>query len=173
MRRSLSVAALAALVVVLAGCGGSKKAATVGTTTNATARPSPAAILGPGGRALYVGGDWAVVQRGAKAAAVRWVGRKWRVDDRGLVKIDVLGPRGAAPGTPQVAAQMTGRTRLVEEGLWVDGTELLEKGGGLKPTQVTVYGAPEHPLRAGKHVAVAYGRTATAGTAVAWTFTVS
>jgi hypothetical protein len=88
------------------------------------------------------------------------------------VKIDILGPDGTAARTPQVAAQMTGKTRLVEEGLWVDGVELLEKGGGLKPTQVTAYGAPERPLKPGKHVAVAYARTATAATAVAWAFTV-
>jgi len=173
MRRPLSLVALAVLAALLAGCGGSNKAAGVGTTTNTTARPSPAAILGPGGKALYIGGDWAVVQRGAKAAAVRWIGRKWQVDDRALVKIDVLGPRGSAARTPQVAAQMTGKTRLVEEGLWIDGVELLEKGGGLKPTQVTAYGAPEKPLKPGRHIAVAYARTAAAGTAVAWTFSVS
>ena len=45
------------------------------------------------------------------------------------------------------------------------------KGGG-SPRTGTIYGAPAAPLAPGPHVAVAYGRTATAATAVAWTFRV-
>ncbi|HVV59330.1 MAG TPA: hypothetical protein VHC45_13305 [Gaiellaceae bacterium] len=172
MRRLASLLALTAVAVLLAACGGSKHAAAPPATT--TARPpSPADVLGPGGRALYQGGSWAVVQLGSKAAAVHYVGGAWQVDDRKLVQVEILGPtpNGKAARIPQVAAEMTGKTRLVEEGLWVDGVELLEKGGGT-PTRVTAYGAPEQALKPGTHVAVAYARTATAGTAVAWTFTV-
>jgi hypothetical protein len=56
--------------------------------------------------------------------------------------------------------------------MWVDGEELVVKGGGLRPERGTIYGAPGGALAPGKHVAVAYGRTATHATAVAWTFTV-
>ena len=61
-------------------------------------------------------------------------------------------------------------TPLVESGLWVDGAELLEKGGGLTATRGTIYGAPSSALAHGKHLAVAYARTATAATAVARVF---
>jgi hypothetical protein len=171
MPRLAPLAVLLAAAGLLTACGGSKHAAEPAATTVAV--PSPADALGPGGRALYQGGRWGVVQLGSKAAAVHYVGGAWQVDDRKLVDVEILGPppNGSAEKLPQVAAQITGKTRLVEEGLWVDGVELLEKGGGT-PKRVTVYGAPEQALKPGKHLAVAYGRTATAGTAVAWTFTV-
>jgi len=73
---------------------------------------------------------------------------------------------------PQVAAELTAPTPLVESGLWVDGVELLEKGGSLSPRRGTIYGAPATPLAKGTHTAVAYARTATQATAVAWTFRV-
>jgi hypothetical protein len=57
--------------------------------------------------------------------------------------------------------------------LWVDGAQLLAKGGGLSPTRGTIYGAPDAPLASGKHVAVAYARTDGHGTAVAWSFRVA
>lgn len=172
MRRLAPFLALTAVAGLLTACGGSKHASPPPPTTTA-GPPSPADVLGPGGRALYQGGDWGVVQLGSKAAAVHYVGGAWRVDARKLVKIDILGPtpNGKAARIPQVAAEMSGQARLVEEGLWVDGVELLEKGGGT-PSRVTAYGAPEQALKPGKHVAVAYARTATAATAVAWTFTV-
>jgi hypothetical protein len=90
------------------------------------------------------------------------------------VKIDILGPQ---PGQtvapiPQVAIQMTAKTPLIESGLWVDGHELEVKGGGIKPEQGTIYGAPATKLAAGMHTAVGYGRTDSHGTAVAWSFKV-
>jgi hypothetical protein len=121
---------------------------------------------------LYAGGDWKVVVDGGQAQALQRVDGKWHADTSGRVKVSILGPRGTAPRTPQVAAELSAGAPLVESGLWVDGTELLAKGGGLSPTQGTIYGAPAAPLSPGPHVAVAYGRTATHGTAVAWSFRV-
>ena len=74
------------------------------------------------------------------------------------------------PPTTQVAAQMRAPTPLVESSFWVDGVALLVKGGG-SPTRGTIYGATDG-LRPGKHVLVAYARTATAATAIAATFRV-
>ena len=155
--------ALASVAAVLAGCGGSSKA----VVTTAAAPPKP----GPG-NVLYQSGGWAVVLDGGTARALRLTAGSWRPDTSGSVKISILGPRGVAPATPQVAAELVATSPLVESGLWVDGTELLEKGGGLAPNRGTIYGAPSAPLSAGKHVAVAYGRTADHATAVAWSFRV-
>jgi hypothetical protein len=157
---------LLAAVVVLAGCGGSKQAA---TTTTASAIPPP----GPG-KVLYAGGPWAVVSRNGVATAYHLVGRTWHPDRSGAVKIDILGPQPGqkVASIPQVAIQLTAKTPLIESGLWVDGKELAVKGGGIKPEQGTIYGAPEAKLASGPHVAVGYGRTDTHGTAVAWTFKV-
>ncbi len=162
---------LAAAAAALAGCGGSKDAS---TTTTAAKPASPARVLGPGARTLYDGGGWAVVVHGRTAVAAHLVGGAWKPDRSGRVKIEILGPPagGVAARQPQVAAELQGPARLIEEGLWVDGRELLEKGGGLRPSRVTVYGAPDAPLSPGTHVAVAYGRTQTTGTAVAWSFRV-
>jgi hypothetical protein len=155
---------LAALLV--AGCG-SKSAAP--TTTVRPVPPSPAS--GIGGHTLYQGGDWAVVVKGDAAVALHLVGDVWRPDRTGRVKIHLLGPHGVQPPTTQVAAQLAAPTRLVESALWVDGHELLEKGGGLTPIRGTIYGAT-NGLARGKHLVVAYARTATAATAVAQTFRV-
>ena len=155
---------LALLVAVLAGCGSSSKA--VGTTTTTAVIPKP----GPG-KVLYQGGAWAVVVSGGAARALRLSGGSWQPASGG-VKISILAPHGTAAPTPQVAAELSAKAPIVESGLWVDGTELSEKGGGLTPNRVTIYGAPAAPLAAGKHLAVAYGRTAGHATAVAWTFRV-
>jgi hypothetical protein len=161
VRRLLPLALLAALA---AGCGSSKHAA---TTSAPAAPPRP----GPG-RVLYQGGPWSVVLAGTKATALHLAGGAWRADHSGTVQIRILAPRGKATPTPQVAVELKAPTKFVETGLWVDGHELLEKGGGLKPTNVTIYGSPDGHLKKGRHVAVAYGRTATSGGAVAWVFTV-
>ena len=151
------------LVAVLAGCGGTSKR--VVTTTAAPPKPGP-------GKVLYRGGAWAVVLDGNTARALHLVGGRWRPDTSGAVKVSILGPHGTAAATPQVAAELTAKAALVESGLWVDGTELLTKGGGLTPTRGTIYGAPDGTLSAGEHIAVAYGRTAVHATAVAWSFRV-
>jgi hypothetical protein len=162
LRRLIPFAFLLALV---AGCGSTKHAA--------SPPPSPAGLLGAGGKVLYAGGDWAVVTRGDRVLAAHLENGAWHGDRSGIVKVSVLGPGKTAAARPQVAAEVKGPSRIVEEGLWIDGVELLEKGGGVKPSAVTVYGAPDANLKPGKHVAVAYGRTQDHGTAVAWTFTVA
>ena len=71
-----------------------------------------------------------------------------------------------------MAIEFSSSTPFVESAIWVDGTELLEKGGG-SPTNGTIYGAPAKPLKPGTHVAVGYARTIATGSAVAWTFKVA
>jgi hypothetical protein len=171
-------------VAALAGCGGSKSP----TTTSTVAVPDPAAAmraLHPGTSALgitsfhtlYQGSTWAVVEatgpNQARATAFRLSDGHWIPDLSNRVKLKILGPQpgGTAPHTPQVAIEFTAREPFVESAIWVDGTELLEKGGG-SPTSGTIYGSPAHPLKPGVHVAVGYARTNATGSAVAWTFTV-
>jgi hypothetical protein len=160
---------LLVLAVVLAGCGGSSQMGTTGTTSGTAS--DPAAVAG-GGTTIYRGGDWAVVVDGSKAVALHLTGDEWQPDRTGRVKIAFLGPSGVATPTPQVAAELKAPSRLVESGLWVDGVELVAKGGGLSPKHGTIYGAPSGSLSPGRHVAVAYARTAAAATAVARSFKV-
>jgi hypothetical protein len=151
---------LLALALIVAGCGGSSK-------------PKPAAP-GPG-TVVFRGSEWAVVLDHGRATAERLVDGAWVPDRSGVVKVSILGPDPGSEGnprTPQVAAELSAPSALAESALWVDGRELLEKGGGLTPTRGTIYGAPAAALKPGKHTAVAYGRTATHATAVAWTFSV-
>ena len=146
---------LLVLALVVAGCGSS--------STSTTTKTTEAAPPGPG-TALYAGGNWAVVVDGAHATAFHRVAGSWHPDRSGAVKIDILGPKGKVARRPQCAVQLTATSPLVESGMWVDGHELVVKGGGLKPDQGTIYGAPDGPLAPGKHVAVAYGRTGTHAT---------
>ena len=151
-------------VLALTACG-SKSGSS--TTTTAAASPGP-------GEVLYAGGDWAVVVDKGKAAAYHRVAGSWRADRTGRVQVRVLGPK---PGStvakiPQVGVELSAKKPLIESAIWVDGEELLAKGGGLTPTRGTIYGAPAAPLAKGAHTAVAYGRTGTSATAVAWTFRV-
>lgn len=149
---------LLVLALILAGCGGSSKRA------------------GPGpGTVVFEGSEWAVVLDHGKATAQHLVDGTWVPDRSGVVKVSILGPDPGSHGNPgmlQVAAELSAPKPLAESALWVDGTELLEKGGGLSPTRGTIYGAPANALKPGEHTAVAYGRTATHATAVAWTFLV-
>ena len=155
--------ALLLIALALAGCGGSAKESL--TTTNEAAPPGP-------GTTLYAGGDWAVQLDGNEATAYHRVAGSWKADRSGAVKIRILGPDGDVAPTPQVAAEFSAAKPLIESGMWVDGTELVAKGGGLTPTKGTLYGAPTTPLAKGTHVAVAYARTAAHATAIAWTFRV-
>ena len=150
--------------MVLSACGSSSKP----TTTTTAAAPKPP------GRVLYEGAEWAVSTSGGKATAYHLVGNTWVADRSGKVKIDILGPKPGSKSAaiPQLAFQLAATAPLVDSALWVDGTEILTKGGGLTPDKGTIYGAPGKALGKGKHVVVAYGRTATHGTAVAWVFNV-
>lgn len=157
---------LLALTFALAGCGGSPQ-----ETTTADP-PGPAAAVGAGAKTLYrAGNGWAVVQQGSKAVALHLVGGAWRPDRTGVVHIRILGPLHPSARQAQVAAEISAPADLAETALWVDGEELLEKGGGTARNG-TIYGTTSAPLDPGRHVAVAYGRTATSATAVAWTFRV-
>jgi hypothetical protein len=165
MRRIL---VLLPLVLLAAACGGKSTP----PATTSTAPPSPAGVLGSGGQVLYNGGDWAVVTHGTRVAVTHLVAGSWSLESKSNVKITILGPLGKVAPIPQVAAELKAPSALVEDALWVDGKELLEKGGGLHPNDQTIYGAPDTKLSKGVHVAIAYARTASSGTAVRWTFTV-
>jgi hypothetical protein len=179
------LAVLAVGVVALAGCGGGSKSTTTSTTTTSTTKASPAAAMqkliatSPAYagtvKVLFNTGDWAVVQsskgRTAHAVAFRNVNGNWLPDRSGAVKVKILGPQPGttAPKLPQVAIGITSKLPFVDSGLWVDGKELFEKGGG-SATQGTIYGAPPKALKPGTHVAVGYARNIVNGTAVAWVF---
>jgi hypothetical protein len=154
---------LLVVALVLAGCGGSSHRA---ATTTAPPKPP--------GKVVYQGTAWAVTLHGSKATAYHLAGGAWHADRSGDPKLDILGPKpgATAAATPQVAFEATGKTDLVDSAMWVDGVEVVGKGGGLKPTQGTLYGAPGKPLRPGMHVVVAFARTAAHANAVAWTFRV-
>jgi hypothetical protein len=173
--------ALLAVVLVLAGCGSTKQA--VAPPKNPVP-PSPTAamraLLAPGFvggvvKTLYQGTSWSVVQvtkgKTARAQAFELLGGHWKPDTSGNVKVQILGPQPSSKATklPQVAIEITSPAPFIESAIWVDGKELLEKGGGT-PTRGTIYGAPAKNLAPGFHVAVGYARTATTGTAVAWVF---
>jgi hypothetical protein len=157
---------LLVLAVLAAGCGSGKSASTT------TAGPADPAQAAGGGHTIYQGTEWSVVVKGGQATALHLVDGEWRPDRSGRVKVTFLGPDRTVTPVFQVAAELSAKTPLVESALWVDGVELLEKGGGLSATRGTIYGAPTGRLRRGRHVAVAYGRTATTGTAVARVFQV-
>ena len=129
-------------------------------------------------RMLFEGSGWSVVQStsATRASAVpfRLSDGRWRADRARGVTITILGPDPGdrrAPALPQVAMEIHAHSPFVESALWVDGTELEEQGGGT-PTNGTIYGAPAHTLRPGRHVAVGYARTTTSAAAVAWSFDV-
>jgi hypothetical protein len=160
---------LLAVTLALSGCGGSSQQA----ATTTAPPPPPAATVGPGAKTLYQATNgWAVVQEGPRAVALRLVDGTWRPDRSGAVRVKILGPLHTTTPRTQVAVEISARNSLAETGLWVDGQELLEKGGGT-PRKGTIYGTTSKPLEPGAHVAVAYGRTATSATALAWTFRVA
>jgi hypothetical protein len=154
------------VALAAAGCGSSSNEAATTTASPPSAGP---------GHVLYQGSAWAVVLHDGKAVAKHLVDGSWVADRSRAVKVSVLGPKAGSTGNPrrpQVAAELKAASPFVESALWVDGVELLEKGGELTPAHGTIYGAPASPLRPGRHTAVAYARTSTHATAVAWTFSV-
>jgi hypothetical protein len=167
----LRLAVLLIAVAALAGCGGSTSSDDVGSSGQTQTVAGPAQAAG-GGTTLYRGGPWAVVVRGATAVALHFAGGAWHPDRSGKVKVTFLGPHPVDTARPQVAAELKAPTRLVESGMWLDGEELVAKGGGLSPNRGTIYGAPDRALAPGRHLVVAYARTAAAATAVARSFRV-
>jgi hypothetical protein len=166
----LRTALLLLAAVALTACGGSTSSDDgSGGRTQTISGPAQAA---GGGTTLYRGGPWAVVVRGTTAVALHFAGGAWHPDRSGKVKVTFLGPHPVDTARPQVAAELKAPTRLVESGMWLDGTELVAKGGGLSPTRGTIYGAPDRTLAPGRHLVVAYARTAAAATAVARSFRV-
>jgi hypothetical protein len=151
---------LLAVALLAAACGSSAR--------QAEAPPTPP------GHVLYQGAQWAVAVEGGTATAYRLVDGTWQADRSGQPKLSILGPKPGSkqPATPQVAFEVTGKTDIADSAFWLDGVELLGKGGGLGPRQGTVYGAPSAPLARGTHTVVAYGRTNGHANAVAWTFRV-
>jgi hypothetical protein len=163
------LAPLALLPLVLASCGGGGgTAAPPATTVDA----GPASLLGSGARALYAGGDWAVVEKGARVRVAHRVAGRWVLQGSTNVVLEILGPRpGQRVGSvSQVAFEAKAKQPLVETGIWVDGNELATKGGGT-PTEGSIYGGTPK-LAPGTHRAVAYARSDEAAAATTWTFVV-
>jgi hypothetical protein len=161
------------LAVALAGCGGSGRATPADTVRDAVGE----ARTFPDGADVSVrdmgGGYWVAwgVDGDTAAAAVVRNGEVLRTS---AVRVRPLGPDpGETVGTiPQVAAEITATSSVLDPVLLVDGEPLAGKGGGLSPKRITIYGAPEQELDPGQHVVVAYARAGNAATAKAWTFTV-
>ncbi len=168
---------------LLAGCGGSSKPAAT-TTAGPKIPPVLAAFehlassnakLDGTATILFQQTHWAVVsvRKGdaVTAVAFRKANGTWVADRTNAVKVTILGPQPgrSAPKQPQIAAGIATKTPIIETGLWLDGVALVQKAGG-SSTSATTYGAPTAAVKAGVHVAIAYARTGTNATAVAWTF---
>jgi hypothetical protein len=153
----LRLASLLLAGLLLAACGSSGKKQAV-----------------PPGDVVYQGAEWAVAVDHGKATAYHLANGTWRPDRSGEPKLAILGPKPGStqPARPQVAFEVTGKTDIADSAVWIDGVEMLGKGGGLTPRRGTIYGAPAPPLEPGTHVVVAYGRTADHANAVTWTFRV-
>jgi hypothetical protein len=166
IRRAWPLLPLLVLTVALGACGGgSKHAATTSTTTTTTATvPDPgtamaalikqhAAVKGVV-RTLYLTPAWAVVESvgpaRATALAFRLENGTWVADRSGKVKLQILGPQAASTTTakPAVALKFMTTSPSIESALWIDGSELVERGGGT-PTRGTISGSPLHPLAPG------------------------
>jgi hypothetical protein len=174
-------------VAALAGCRGGGGGGGSKHTQTTTTVPDPASAMKALAnqdhslrgtvRTLYETATWAVVESAGKqkatAFAFHLVGGKWVADRSGSVKLEIVGPRagGTTTAKPQVEIRFTTPSASVESALWIDGSELVERGGGT-PTRGTISGTPLHALQPGTHVAVGYARSRSHGAAVAWVFSV-
>ena len=152
MRRVLP---LLVLLVALAGCGGSG-----GPKVPAGYESHD---LGDGWLLLWkADGSAAKLQRNGDDVAA------------GGIAIDPLGPKpGEIVGDiPQVAAEFSAPRAIENASLFVDGTAIETKEGGLSASRKTLYGAPASSLSSGRHVVVAAARAGDSATARAWTFSV-
>jgi hypothetical protein len=111
---------------------------------------------------------------GAYAVPLRRSDGRWRVDLVGPPALNALRPSNGAEtdDRPRIAARAESETPLETVSLWLDGDRFAAEGGGPSARQRTVFGDPRAPLAEGRHVVVAFARTATSARAVAWTFTV-
>ncbi len=180
-QRALRRLALLVAAALLAGCGsGASNKTSTTTVPGAAAAMRELIAVDPSlaGRVevLFESPTWAVVEsrraRTASAVAFHLVQGVWVPDRSGSVSLTIVGPKAGSTtsDSPQVAIELKAHAPLVETALWVDGRELIERGGGT-PREGTVFGSPAAPLKAGEHVAVGYGRTKANGTATAWVFT--
>ena len=178
MRRAVLVLA----VLALAGCGGSKHAATTSTGA-ATASGPPAAelrrLLGTSTATVRAAGGrwwvaWAVVGGRARTGVLERGPGGWRSVAGAAIGWTPLGPQpgGHAAAVPQVAVEIKAPSPIVDTALWVDGRPIDTRGGGLTTKLITIYGAPAAPLGTGRHVVVAFARAGTTASAAAWLFTV-
>ena len=136
--------ALASVAAVLAGCGGSSKAV-VDDGGAPRRQPGPGTSALPGRRL----GGRPRRRHGARAAP----GRRQLAagHERARSRSRSSGRSGtAAADRRRSPPSSSRRRRSSSRRLWVDGTELLEKGGGLTPTRGTIYGAPSAPLAHGQ-----------------------
>lgn len=152
---------LLAAILLLAGCGGGADGPTV-----------PGAPAGAKVQSRDLGGGWSVawtVVGGKGYAAVFHDGKPAKG-----VRVTPIGPDpGESVGRiPQVAAGMKASAAIVDYSLFVDDQALDAKGGGLRPQDVTIYGAPASSLSPGPHVALAVARAGDSAGAAVWPFTV-
>jgi hypothetical protein len=117
----------------------------------------------------------AIVSRTSSyAGALRRVGRRWRVEVGGPVRVRALGPDPATRQRQvrQIAAAVTGATGKGYALLWLDGLPLPAKTARLG-TSLTLYAnLPSRVLR-GRHAVVAFANEGNHASALAWTFVVT
>jgi hypothetical protein len=156
-------AVLLVLAATVAGCGGSA------ATLELPGAPADAKV-----QQRDLGGGWGVAWTASRGRAYAASLKDGAVAADSPVTVRPLGPDpGETTGrVPQVAAELSAPTALVDYALLVDGEPIDVRGGGLTPRRISIYGAPAAELDPGRHVAVAFARTDKAAKAVAWTFTV-
>ena len=116
----------------------------------------------------------AAATKGAAAygSALRLDGRRWSVELGGPVRVESVRPEPGerVSGRTQIAAEVKARTAIEDAGLWLNGSALPARGGGLTPKALTMF-ADSGDLAAGRHSAVAFAATAGGASVLAWTFT--
>ena len=110
---------------------------------------------------------------GSFAVALRLVRGSWKAEIGPAVSVRPLGPtpgsvKGRAP--TQVAAEFSARAKIVQGGLWLDGSAIAGTTSGTA-RRFTAYGASPI-LTPGPHVVVAFAEAGGHATAVAWSFRV-
>jgi hypothetical protein len=116
----------------------------------------------------------AAATKGAAAygSALRLDRRRWTVELGGPVRIESVRPEPGerVSGRTQIAAEVKARAAIEDAGLWLNGSALPARGGGLTPKALTMFADSGH-LASGRHSAVAFAATAGGAAVLAWTFT--